>query len=84
MTGDKTKAQSNKQVPEILARCAVPYTHSLQQVSLPKMHAHARFIMDDQVIERMKKKYDICYVMAKEGLAFRKYPPALHDFRHSL
>ncbi len=34
--------------------------------------------MDDQVMERMKKKFDICYVMAKEGLAFRKYP-ALHD-----
>ena len=28
--------------------------------------------MDDQVVERMKK-FDICYLMAKEGLAFHKY-----------
>ena len=41
--------------------------------------------MDDQVIERMNKKFDICYVMAKEGLAFRKYP-ALHELeaRHGV
>ena len=41
--------------------------------------------MDDQVIERMNKKFDICYVMTKEGLAFRKYP-ALHELeaRHGL
>lgn len=26
----------------------------------------------------MKKKFDICYVMAKVGMAFRKYP-SLHE-----
>ena len=41
--------------------------------------------MDDQVMERMKKKFDICYIMAKEGIAFRKYP-ALHELevRHGV
>ena len=34
--------------------------------------------MDDAIKERMKKKFGICYVMAKEGLAFQKYP-ALHE-----
>ena len=28
--------------------------------------------------ERMKCKFDICYVMAKEGIVFSKYP-ALYD-----
>lgn len=41
--------------------------------------------MDNQVMERMKKKFDICYIMAKEGIAFRKYP-ALHELevRHGV
>ena len=33
----------------------------------------------DQVLkERMRKKFDICYVTTKENMAFRKYP-ALHE-----
>lgn len=41
--------------------------------------------MDDAVKDRMRKKFDICYVMAKERMAFRKYP-ALHDLesRHGV
>lgn len=41
--------------------------------------------LDDTVKERMRKKFDICYVMAKEGIAFRKYP-ALHELeaRHGV
>ena len=34
--------------------------------------------MDAATKERMKRKFDICYVMAKEGMAFSKYP-ALYD-----
>ena len=30
--------------------------------------------MDPTAKERMKCKFDICYVMAKEGMAFSKYP----------
>ena len=30
--------------------------------------------MDESVQSRMKKKFDICYVMAKEDMAFKKYP----------
>ena len=35
--------------------------------------------------ERMKRKFDICFVMAKEGIAFSKYP-ALYDLesRHEV
>ena len=41
--------------------------------------------MDEAVQGRMKKKFDICYVMAKESLGFRKYP-ALHELeeRHGV
>ena len=34
--------------------------------------------MDQALKERMRKKFDICYVMTKENMAFRKYP-ALHE-----
>ena len=34
--------------------------------------------MDATTRERMKRKFDICYVMAMEGMAFSKYP-ALYD-----
>ena len=30
--------------------------------------------MDASVRSRLKKKFDICYIMAKEGMAFKKYP----------
>ena len=41
--------------------------------------------MDATTRERMKRKFDICYVMAKEGIAFSKYP-ALYDLesRHEV
>ena len=41
--------------------------------------------MDRTVKERMIKMFDICFVMAKEGLAFRKYP-SLHELevRHGV
>ena len=40
--------------------------------------ACALLTMDRTVKERIIKKFDICFVMAKEGLAFRKYP-SLHE-----
>ena len=42
-------------------------------------------VMDEAVQARMKKKFDICYVIAKESLAFRKYP-SLHELeeRHGV
>ena len=41
--------------------------------------------MDATTRERMKRKFDTCYVMAKEGMAFSKYP-ALYDLesRHEV
>ena len=35
-------------------------------------------VMDKSLEEKMGKKFDICYVLAKENLAFRKYP-AIHE-----
>ena len=37
-------------------------------------------VMDYAVLGHMKKKFDICCVMAKESLGFRKYP-ALHELK---
>ena len=34
--------------------------------------------MDRLLRERMGKKFDICYMLAKENLPFRKYP-AIHE-----
>ena len=39
--------------------------------------ARSLLTMDETVLGCMKRKFDICYVMAKESMAFRKYP-ALH------
>ena len=41
--------------------------------------------MNEAVQGRMKTKFGICYVMAKESLSFHKYP-ALHELeeRHGL
>ena len=36
--------------------------------------------MDKATQDRMNKKFDICYVMARECLAFAKYP-ALHELK---
>ena len=47
--------------------------------------ARSLLVMDRAVRARMKRKFDICYVMAKESVSFRKYP-ALHELeeRHSV
>ena len=41
--------------------------------------------MDETVKDRLRKKFDICYVMAQERMAFKKYP-ALHtlEARHGV
>ena len=41
--------------------------------------------MDKSLQERMGRKFDICYVLAKENLSFRKYP-AIHELesRHGV
>ena len=41
--------------------------------------------MEATAEQRVRKKFDICYVLAKEGLAFHKYPP-LHalEERHGV
>ena len=41
--------------------------------------------MDEAVQERMKRKFDICYVLAKESMSFRKYT-AVHELeeRHGV
>ena len=43
-------------------------------------NAHSLINMDATTKERMKCKFDICYVMAKEGIMFSKYP-ALYDLK---
>ena len=40
--------------------------------------ARSLLVMDKTLEEKMCKKFDICYVLAKENLAFRKYP-AIHE-----
>ena len=47
--------------------------------------AHSLLKMDDTTRGRMKRKFDICYVMAKEAIAFSKYI-ALYDLesRHEV
>ena len=40
--------------------------------------ASSLLTMDETVNKRMMKKFEICYLLAKEGIAFHKYP-ALHD-----
>ena len=47
--------------------------------------ARSLLVLDDATRERMRKKFDICYLIAKEGMPFRKYP-ALHalEERHGV
>ena len=47
--------------------------------------ARSLLVMDDTTRDRMRKKFDICYVIAREGMPFRKYPIlyALEE-RHSV
>ena len=47
--------------------------------------ARGPLAMEESVEARIKRKFDICYVMAKESLAFQKYP-ALHQLeeRHGV
>ena len=47
--------------------------------------ARSLLVMDEAVKDRLRKKFEICYVMAKEKIAFRKYP-ALHalEARHGV
>ena len=40
--------------------------------------AQSLLSMDRSLQERMGKKFDICYMLAKENLPFRKYP-AIHE-----
>ena len=51
-----------------------------KQLSITSYSPIARCLlrMDQTSKERMRKKFDICYVMTKENMAFRKYP-ALHE-----
>ena len=47
--------------------------------------AKSLLVMDKALEGKMSKKFDICYVLAKENLAFRKYP-AIHELetRHGV
>ena len=40
--------------------------------------AKSLLVMDRSLEEKMGKKFDICYLLAKENMAFRKYP-AIHE-----
>ena len=37
-------------------------------------------VMDDTEMEKMKRKFQICYMMAREGISFQKYVP-LHNLQ---
>ena len=58
-----------------------------KQLSITSYSPIARCLlrMDQTSKEQMHKKFDICYVMTKENMAFRKYP-ALHELeiRHGV
>ena len=47
--------------------------------------AKSLLVMDKSLQEKMGKKFDICYIIAKENMAFRKYP-AIHELesRHGV
>ena len=47
--------------------------------------AKSILVMDRSLEEKMGKKFDICYVLAKENMAFRKYT-AIHELeiRHGV
>ena len=47
--------------------------------------AKSLLVMDKSLEEKMGKKFDICYVLDKENMAFRKYP-AIHELetRHGV
>ena len=54
-------------------------------VRLTHSYATVLLSMDRSLRERMGKKFDICYTLAKENLPFRKYP-AIHELesRHGV
>jgi len=35
--------------------------------------AYSLLILDESERERMQRKFNLCYLMAKEGIAFEKY-----------
>ena len=37
--------------------------------------ARSLLVLDDREKEKIKRKFEICYVLAREGIAFLKYPP---------
>ena len=47
--------------------------------------ARALTMLDESERKRMRQKFDVCYMMAKEGIAFEKFP-ALYDLevRHNV
>ena len=55
-------------------------TAAVNALNQPTHRLHVVFflVMDKAVQECMKWKFDICYVMAKESMRFRKYT-ALHE-----
>ena len=63
--------------------------HTRKASGMPMMEyspiARGLLNMDKSAQDRIKKKFDICYVMGKECLAFAKYP-ALHELevRHGV
>ena len=59
----------------------------VKQLSITSYSPIARTLlkMDKATKEQLRKKFDICYVMTKENMAFRKFP-ALHELetRHGV
>ena len=42
-------------------------------------------VIDELTKERMKRLFDVCFLMAKEGIAFNKYPALLEiQERHGI
>ena len=57
-----------------LMRTATAKAHN-QPIQSYAPVARALLTIDDAEKARMMKKFDVCYVLAREGIAFRKYPP---------
>ena len=56
-----------------------------QPISTYAPIARSLLNLEASVKAKMKRKFDICYLMAKEGMAFEKFP-ALHEllYRHGV
>jgi len=50
-----------------------------------KLHGQCLLNLDDGTRQRMRKKFNICYMIAKESIPFAKYPALIEpESRHGV